>query len=366
MYGTDYSEKKKKAGQVIQSITGQPGAHNSHRSKGALINIAARAEKAVHDQPKQCHLEAIKGNSQAIQTLLEWIRKVRDVQANVLLCGESGTGKELVARAIHGDKGPFVAINMAAIAENLVDSELCGHKAGAFTGAAGERMGLLFEANGGTLFLDEINAMSMHLQAKLLRVIQERKIRPVGSNREYEVNFRLVSATNEDLEQLVNEGRFRRDLFHRLKVLSYKLPPLRERAADIPLLANEFLHHYARIHNRKVRGFSADAIGWLSGRKWQGNVRELQNFIEEVVVLLPEDSPEITRDILAETPSVSDCASARNTRISAGEPVPLSEMIQDHIRGVMDYTKGNKAHAARILKIDYKTLARKLEMESGQ
>lgn len=360
MYGKKISDKNKNAGHRLRSITGKSSRYFSTLSDGAQCDFASLPDKRGQDKTRPCPLSAIKGNSQPIQEMLEWISRVRDVQANVLLCGESGTGKELVARAIHGDKGPFVAINMAAIADNLVDSELCGHKEGAFTGADGDRIGLLFEANGGTLFLDEINAMSLQLQAKLLRVIEERKIRPVGSNQEYEVSFRLVSATNEDLEQLVKEGRFRRDLFHRLKVLSYKLPPLRARTADIPLLANEFLNYYARIYNRLVRGFTEDAINWLSGRPWPGNVRELQNFIEEVVVLLPADASEITLDYLLNVPSVADCASVRNNRISAGEPVPLSDMIQHHILGVMNYTKGNKAQAARILKIDYKTLVRKL------
>lgn len=360
MYGKKRADKNKNSGQRLRSIAGKNGSHSTSLADSVRHEIVPYPGKGGRDKTTQCPLSAIKGNSQPIREMLEWIGKVRDVQANVLLCGESGTGKELVARAIHGNRGPFVAINMAAIADNLVDSELCGHKEGAFTGADGDRMGLLFEANGGTLFLDEINAMSLQLQAKLLRVIEERKIRPVGSNQEHEVSFRLVSATNEDLEQLVNEGRFRRDLFHRLKVLSYKLPPLRSRTADVPLLANEFLNHYARIHNRSAQGFSADAISWLSSRKWPGNVRELQNFIEEVVVLLPADASEITLDYLLNVPSVADCASVRNKRISAGEPVPLSDMIQHHIHGVMNYTKGNKAQAARILKIDYKTLVRKL------
>ncbi|WP_052760962.1 sigma-54 interaction domain-containing protein [Sedimenticola thiotaurini] len=364
MYGKKITNKNNSTGQRLRSVAGQSSSYFSDMSNGALVDMASHVDTVGRDEPKQCPLEFIKGNSQPIQEMRAWIEKVRDVQANVLLCGESGTGKELVARAIHAGQGPFVAINMAAIADNLVDSELCGHKEGAFTGADGDRIGLLFEANGGTLFLDEINAMSLQLQAKLLRVIEERKIRPVGSNREFDVNFRLVSATNEDLEQLVNEGRFRRDLFHRLKVLSYKLPPLRARTADVPLLANEFLSYYTSIHNRAAQGFSAEAISWLSSRKWPGNVRELENFIEEVVVLLPADTREITLDYLLNVPSVADCASTRNTRIRAGEPVPLSEMIQHHILGVMDYTKGNKAQAARILKIDYKTLVRKLTTEA--
>ncbi|WP_321528500.1 sigma-54 dependent transcriptional regulator [Sedimenticola selenatireducens] len=306
------------------------------------------------------YMKAIKGGSQKIRELREWIFKVRNVKANVLICGESGTGKELVTRAIHAGNGKLLAINMAAIPDELADSELFGHKIGAFTGATTERRGLLLDVNGGTLFLDEVNAMSMQLQAKLLRVIEERKVRPVGSNQEYDVEFRLISATNEDLDELVEKGLFRRDLYHRLKVLSIKLPPLRERAEDIPLLAEEFLQYYARAHKRSIRCFTAAALNLLVQKEWPGNVRELENLVEEAVILMSADDCEISKEQLEPTTTDLEEIQDNPFNIYTGEFVTLANIERLYIRKVLEYAEGNKALAARILKIDYKTLLRKL------
>lgn len=302
------------------------------------------------------YLRSINGRSAAIMQMHNWIMRVRHTRANVLIEGESGTGKELVARAIHADQGPFVAVNMAAIPDELADSELFGHRRGAFTGASQERKGLLSEANGGTLFLDEVNSMSPMVQAKLLRVIQERRIRPVGSDHEHLVDFRVISATNENLEKLVQEGRFRRDLYHRLRVLGTVLPALRERTEDIPLLAQQFLLHYSRAHGKRLRQIRADALSYLRDREWPGNIRELENLIEAAVILCDDSAQEITAPMLIHLTQGGDNPDQKNS----SEVLTLAEMERLHIRKIMELTAGNKAQAARLLAIDYKTLLRKL------
>lgn len=311
---------------------------------------------ALHAQDP--HLRALRGESASLRRLKDWIIKVRGVNAPALIEGESGTGKELVARAIHADQGPFVPINMATLPEELADSELFGHRRGAFTGAHQDRRGLLVEASGGTLFLDEINSMGLAIQAKLLRVLDEQKLRPVGSDREVEIRCRIVSATNEPLEELVKTGRFRRDLYHRLRVLSTNLPPLRERPEDISFLAEEFLQRYSRAHAKRVRRFTAEAILYLQQLPWTGNVRELENLIEETVILADDGVFEISAQML------------RPHHIS--EPVfdpectfTLAAVEQRHIARVLQVTNGNKSQAARLLSIDYKTLLRKLAQMKG-
>lgn len=302
------------------------------------------------------YLRSIIGRSSAIAQLHNWIMRVRHTRANVLIEGESGTGKELVARAIHADQGIFVAVNMAAIPDELADSELFGHRRGAFTGASQERKGLLSEANGGTLFLDEINSMSPMVQAKLLRVIQEKRIRPVGSDHEHPVDFRVISATNENLEKLVQEGRFRRDLYHRLRVLGTTLPALCERTEDIPLLAQQFLLHYSRAHGKRLRQIRLDALSYLRDREWPGNIRELENLIEAAVILCDDSTQEITAPMLIHLTQGGESPNEKNSN----EVLTLAEMERIHIQKIMELTQGNKAKAARLLAIDYKTLLRKL------
>jgi DNA-binding NtrC family response regulator len=302
------------------------------------------------------YLRSISGQSAAIKHLHSWILRVRHARTSVLVEGESGTGKELVARAIHADQGPFVAVNMAAIPDELADSELFGHRRGAFTGANQDRKGLLCEAHGGTLFLDEVNSMSPMIQAKLLRVIQERRVRPVGSDREQAVDFRIISATNEKLEKRVQDGGFRRDLYHRLRVLGTTLPPLRERIEDIPLLAQQFMQHYSRAHGRRVRQIRSDALYYLQQEAWPGNVRELENLIEAVVILCEDSAQEITLPMLLHIVQ---------GEVVAEEPeqnavLTLAEVEKIHVRRILEMTSGNKTHAARLLGIDYKTLLRRL------
>ncbi len=302
------------------------------------------------------YLRSITGQSPAIANLHSWILRVRHTRANVLIEGESGTGKELVARAIHADQGPFIAVNMAAIPDELADSELFGHRRGAFTGAAHDRKGLLCEAHGGTLFLDEVNSMSPRIQAKMLRVIQEKRVRPVGSDHEQEVDFRIIAAANEKLEKCVHDGQFRRDLYHRLRVLGTTLPPLRERVEDIPLLAQQFIQYYTRSHGKRVRSIRPDALYHLQQMDWPGNVRELENLIEAAVILSEEASQEITMAMLVHIAN-GDALSDGNRPNAV---LTLAEAERAHVRRILQMTSGNKTHAARLLDIDYKTLLRRL------
>lgn len=317
----------------------------------------ARCEALKHSLLGQdWYLGNINGQSAAIGRLHSWILRVRHTRASVLIEGESGTGKELVARAIHADQGPFVAVNMAAIADELADSELFGHRRGAFTGATQDRKGLLLEANGGTLFLDEVNSMSPMIQAKLLRVLQERRVRSVGADREQEVDFRIISATNEKLEKRVQDGGFRRDLYHRLRVLGTTLPPLRERTEDIPLLAQKFMQHYSRAHGKRLRTIGPDALFYLQHLEWPGNVRELENLIEAAVILCEDSDLEITLPMLRHI---------AHGEIAPDEPegdnvLTLAEAERRHVRRILEMTSGNRTHAARLLGIDYKTLLRRL------
>lgn len=302
------------------------------------------------------YLRSINGQSAAIERLHSWILRVRYTRASVLIEGESGTGKELVARAIHADQGPFVAVNMAAIPDELADSELFGHRRGAFTGATQDRKGLLYEAHGGTLFLDEVNSMSPLIQAKLLRVLQERRVRPVGGDKEHDVDFRVISATNVNLEKMVQDGGFRRDLYHRLRVLGTTLPPLRERVDDIPLLATQFIQHYSRAHGKRVRQVGADALYYLQQIAWPGNVRELENLIEAAVILCDDSAHEI---------SVSMLKHIAHGEVAPEEPgqnpvLTLAEAERLHVRRILEMTSGNKTRAARLLGIDYKTLLRRI------
>ncbi|WP_081617279.1 sigma-54-dependent transcriptional regulator [Thioalkalivibrio sulfidiphilus] len=326
------------------------------RDHGLRARAAEAARRAEAADP---YLGALRGQGALMQRLRAWVLKVRNTEANVLIEGESGTGKELVARAIHGGRGPFVALNMAAIPEELAEAELFGYRRGAFTGAARDYPGLLVEASGGALFLDEVNAMSPGLQAKLLRVLQERSVRPVGDTRERKVSFRLLAASNQPLEGCVEQGTFRRDLYHRLNVLHVHLPPLRERAEDIPELAEHFLQHYARAHGARVRRLAPEVVGALMGHGWPGNVRELENVIEQAVILCDADSATLPLEVFPHNLGgqgwLGDTAHAAP---STGGT--LAEVERHYILSVLKAADGNKAQAARTLGIDYKTLLRKL------
>jgi len=329
----------------------------------ALDVLALRKE--VH---KNWELHQILGKSAGMKGVFDLIRRVAPSTANVLIRGESGTGKEMVARAIHAlgpraDK-PFVAINCTAIPETLLESELFGHAKGSFTGAANRKKGLIEEADGGTLFLDEIGDMSPVLQAKLLRVLQEKKIRPVGENTLVDVDVRIVAATHKDLKVGIREGTFREDLFYRLSVIPIQIPPLRERTEDIPLLAEHFLQKYVAENitlgnDKRIRGFTKAALGKLIRLKWPGNVRELQNVIERAVVLCGETY--IDDKDLPDPEGISP-DEAYNA-ITKDFPT-LAQMEERYIRVVIEKTAGRKDRAAQILGINRRTLYRK-EHEYG-
>jgi DNA-binding NtrC family response regulator len=242
--------------------------------------------KAVRDQYQ---LEQLVGASEPIRQVLDFVRKVADSDSTVMIQGESGTGKELVARMLHFNSlrrdRPLVPVNCGAIPENLLESELFGHEKGAFTGATHTRMGRFELANGGTIFLDEIGEMSLPLQVKLLRVLQERAFERVGGNRTIQVDVRIIAATNQDLEALVEERRFRQDLFYRLNVIPIVIPPLRDRRSDIPLLIDHFLARFNQTKHTHITGISHEALRLLSQYDWPGNIRELENLVERMAVL---------------------------------------------------------------------------------
>jgi two-component system response regulator PilR (NtrC family) len=239
------------------------------------------------EMASQSSFAQLVGQSEAMQKVFDVVRKVADSKSNVLICGESGTGKELVARAIHYNSArssmPFVAVNCSAVPETLLESELFGHMKGSFTGAISNKAGLFEVANGGTIFLDEIGDTTPTIQVKLLRVIQEREFRRVGGSQDVKVDVRIVAATNKDLEKAVADGSFREDLYYRLDVIPIRLPPLRLRSGDIPLLVNHFLERFSKESGKPMPVLSAEAMHVLLGQEWRGNVRELENLIERVV-----------------------------------------------------------------------------------
>ena len=287
--------------------------------------------------------QAIVTRSPLMERLLEQAGMVAQSDVSVLINGQSGTGKEIVAQAIHNasprrDK-PFVAINCGALPEQLLESELFGHARGAFTGAVSNREGLFQAAEGGTLFLDEIGDMPVALQVKLLRVLQERKVRPLGSNRDIDIDVRIISATHRDLPKAMARGEFREDLFYRLNVVNLKIPPLAERTEDIPLLANHLLRQSADRHKPFVRAFSTDAMKRLMAAKWPGNVRQLVNVIEQCVALT--SSPVISDALVEQAPEGEN--TALPTFVEARNQFELN-----YLRKLLQITKGNVTHAARM------------------
>ncbi|WP_316346993.1 sigma-54 dependent transcriptional regulator [Desulfuromonas acetoxidans] len=304
--------------------------------------------------------------------LLEVVHQVEDVAqhdtATVLISGESGTGKELVARAIHNlssrQRQPFIEVNCGSLPFNLLETELFGHEKGAFTDAHARKIGLFEEANGGTLFLDEIGEMDMALQVKLLRVLEDRKIRRLGGNRNIDIDVRVIAATNCDLSEAIQEKTFREDLFYRLNVFPITMPPLRERRDDIPLLLDHFLKRYSREFNRPVREISAEALGLLSRYHWPGNVRELRNMVERICIMHRNEV--ITPDMLPV--EVRGPAPQQNVTLDWVLPpqgMCLESMVEELetklIRQALDMTAGNVAKTARLLNLARGTLRYKLE-----
>jgi len=311
-------------------------------------------------------LDGIAGTSPAIRETIGMVERVSSSDATVLITGESGTGKELVARAIHRMSPrraePFVAVNCAAMPAPLLESELFGHVRGAFTDAKSARAGLFVQAGAGTIFLDEIGEMPAEMQVKLLRVLQEHEVRPVGGDEDLPFHARVLAATNRNLEVEVEQRRFREDLFYRINVVTLHVPPLRARSSDILLLAQHFLRRIAHRISKPVKGFSGPAARMLLDYDWPGNVRELENCIERAVALCRLD--EVTVDDLPA--KVQDF---HVTRIviptgPTGSPdamITMEEMERRYVRQVLEAVRGNKTHAARILGIDRRSLYRRLE-----
>lgn len=312
--------------------------------------------------------EDIIGQSPGFLKALDLAKRVSSSTANVFILGESGTGKEVIARSVHNmgtrSKGPFIAVNCSAIPETLLESELFGHAKGAFTGAIDKKIGLFEEAEGGTLFLDEIGDLPLSLQAKLLRVLQEKKIKRIGENQVRKVDARIVTATHKDLRTEVAGGRFREDLFFRLNVIQIKIPPLRERKEDITPLAEFFLKKFAALNESRVKGFTKAAMIKLLDNPWRGNVRELENAVERAVVLsesdvigaedLPGESEAFVEHDEKPTGSTFDW-------ITSEDILPMEEVEKRYILYALKKNEGAKEKTARDLKMDRKTLYRRLQ-----
>ncbi len=305
------------------------------------------------------------GASPAMREIFALVRKVANSRSSVLITGESGTGKEVVARTIHFNgilkDAPFIPVNCTAIPEGLLESELFGHVRGAFTGAHTSKRGLFEEANGGTLFLDEIGDMGPSLQAKILRVLQDGEVRPVGGNKAVKVDVRVIAATNKDLQTEMDEGRFRRDLFYRLNVIPLHIPPLRERPDDIPLLADYFVKRHAGERNMVL---APAAVSHLLQFRFEGNARELENWIERAIALT--EGHEIGPDAFPDGEPTPLGAATGDTgtalvRATAERRLTLEELKDLYVEEVLRLTGGNKVQAARILGIDRRTLYRRRE-----
>ena len=333
------------------------GRATRHRELQEKVKVLSQAA----DQANR--FEDLIGASPAMQRLYDQLARIADTETSILITGESGTGKELVARSLHArsrrNAQPFVPVNCAALPDTLLESELFGHAKGAFTDARSDRKGLFAQAEGGTLFLDEIGEMPLTMQPKLLRALEESKVRPVGSDQEVPFDVRIVTATNRDLETAVEESRFREDLFFRINVIQLDMPPLRSRGTDVLLLAQNFLKLFATRADKEVEGLSDPVAEKLLNYSWPGNVRELRNVIERAVALTRfnklavEDLPEKIREY-------------RSSQVFIGgedpsELVPIEEVERRYISHVLRSVDGNKTLAARILGLDRKTLYRKLQ-----
>jgi DNA-binding NtrC family response regulator len=317
------------------------------------------------------------GHSPQMQEIFALIRQIAPSSAPVLVTGESGTGKELVARAIHAlskrTDQPFVALNCAALPENLVESELFGHEKGSFTGAVDRRVGCMEQASGGTLFLDELGEMPVAIQAKLLRVLEDFRLRRVGGKQEIPVDVRIIAATNRDPKVAIKEQKLREDLYYRLNVFHIDLPPLRERREDIPLIVEALIERLNPKHQTRVTGFTPEALGRLVGRKWDGNIRELRNVVERAVILAgegpieprhlwmsSEGAPPASPVLAAAPPAAGD-----NGRLDVRVGHKIEEAERTLIEATLEHTRNNKTRSAAILGISAKTLHAKINQYRG-
>ncbi len=326
-----------------------------------------RSNRELRQQLEERYgFEGLIGNSPRMRRIISILQQIAPTSATVLIEGETGTGKELVAKAIHNNSPRknkrFVAVNCAAFAESLIESELFGHERGAFTGADRVRVGKFEYASGGTLFLDEVGDMPLSTQVKLLRVLEHGEIVRLGSNEPIKVNVRIISATNQDLQKLVEQGKFRQDLYYRLKVASIRLPPLRERMEDIPLLIDHFLKELTAKHGKQVRGLTPAVRRQFMRYDWPGNVRELRNVLESMIVV--DMDGVLDEDDLAEAgfPLQAGVADADGEASLIGKP--LREVERWYIQKALELTKGNREEAARLLQIGERTLYRKIKRYS--
>jgi two-component system, NtrC family, response regulator AtoC len=352
------------------------GAHDFLSKPFELDELVLRVERAVEHRNLRRELVRLRkdagssavfpelvGQSPSMRELFLLLDQVAPSDASVLITGETGTGKEVVARAIHRRSrradAPFVGISCAAMPENLLESELFGHVRGAFTDARAARKGLFLQAQGGTLFLDEIGEMPVGLQAKLLRTLQERTLRPVGGDQEVSFDVRLLSATNRDIESAIAAGSFREDLFYRLNVVEVRLPPLRSRGSDVLVLAHHFLKHFALSSGKPVDGIAPECAERLVDYPWPGNVRELSNAIERAVALT-----QYQQLTAADLPEKIRTFKRSHVIVASQDPeelVSMEEVERRYVLRVMEAVHGNKTHAARILGFDRKTLYAKLK-----
>jgi len=321
------------------------------------VQLQKRVEILQIQVGKRYDFDNILGISTSIKDTIIMAKKVAPTDATVLLLGETGTGKEVFAQAIHNgskrfDKS-FLALNCSAFSKEILESEIFGHKAGAFTGAIKDKKGLIEEANNGTLFLDEIGEMHSDLQSKLLRVLETNEFIKVGDTKTTKVNVRIIAATNRNLQQEVIDGRFREDLFYRLNVFTIFLPPLRDRKKDIPVLAASFVQQFALKMNKKIEGMDEDFVNRLKHHEWKGNIRELKNIIERAIIL--------TEGTILSTESLP--MELQTQQVSEGNlsAFDLSSVERLHIQRVLNHTKGNKTETARLLNIGLTTLYRKIE-----
>jgi DNA-binding NtrC family response regulator len=329
--------------------------------EGAIEN-AIRCRRSqmekCHIPPESSPFPLIVTQNQKMKEMMNLCQKIAASKATVLIQGESGTGKEIFAKYIHvssqRSQGPFIAVNCASLPETLLESELFGHEKGAFTGAIGRKIGKFELAHRGTILLDEISEMNTFLQAKILRVLQENEVDRIGGSRPVPLDIRVIATTNRDIEAEVEKGEFREDLFYRLNVISLKLPALRERPDDIELLANHFMKQFASAYGRPIRSVSEEALEWLKGQEWRGNIRELKNAIERAVLITNRDVLQI-QDL-----SPSQSGTPEEAISVPSESLCLREMERKLISKALEKTQGNRTHAAKVLGISIRTLRNKL------
>lgn len=325
------------------------------------VKLNKRVIQLEKQLDQKLSFENVIGKSKLIKQAVEAAKKVANTDATVLLTGETGTGKEVFAQAIHQaskrSKNNFIAVNCSAFSKELLENELFGHKAGAFTGATKDAKGIFEEANNGTVFLDEIGEMPLDLQAKLLRVLESGEFLKVGDNKPIKTDVRIIAATNRDLQKEIQSGNFREDLYYRINIFNITLPALRERTVDIEELANYFLTVFATKTNKKIKRISADYLEALKLHSWKGNIRELRNVMERSIILV--DGEELTVDSLPNEFQQSTSNSQQSAKPLSAFELASAEKI--HIQKVMNYTNGNKTETAKLLNIALTTLYRKLE-----